>query len=179
MRRERLRPAWSPAELAKMYAVPHDHRRWGDHLVRVDATIEAGRRFGPLASAADLSCGNGAVLEALDAEVKFYGDLAVGYPLTGPIDDTIRQIPDVDLLVCCETLEHLDDPDATLKAVAGKARMLLLSTPVDAWGDGNLEHYWAWDREAVEAILTAAGYRVLEFTSVPVSYNFGIWRCAR
>lgn len=181
MRRERLRPAWTPAELADMYPTPHDHHRWADHEIRVDATIAAGLKLaGPgVGSAADLSCGNGAILRALPAATKLFGDFAAGYEYTGPIERTIDQIPDVDLFVCCETLEHLDDPDSALKAIAGKARLLLLSTPVDAWGDGNLEHYWAWDREAVEAMLTAAGFGVLDYTSVHPSYHFGIWSCER
>lgn len=180
MRRERLRPAWSDAELAEMYAEPHDHRRWGDHEVRVSFTVASGLRLaGPgVASAADLSCGNGSILEAMPAAVKHYGDFAPGYDITGPIERTIEQIPDVELFVCCETIEHLDDPDAVLKAIRAKTSLLLLSTPVDAWDDGNAEHYWAWDREAVEAMLTEAGFTVRDYTEVAPSYRFGIWGCA-
>lgn len=179
MRRERLRPAWPADELARIYATPHDHRHWGDHQARVDVTIAVGCRLaGPgVETAADLSCGNGSILSTLPAQVRHFGDLAPGYDITGPIEQTIFEIPDVDLFVCCETLEHLDDPDTVLKQIRDKTRMLLLSTPVDAWDDGNLEHYWAWDRNAVEHMLTTAGFQVAEYTEVAPSYRFGIWGC--
>lgn len=179
MRRQLLRDRHSAETLAEMYATPHDHRKWGDHIVRVDHTIAAGLKLcGPgIDSAADLSCGNGAILDAMPATSKHYGDLAAGYRYTGPLDETLLQIPDVDLYICTETIEHLWEPEPILKTIAGKARLLLLSTPVDAWNEGNVEHYWAWDREAVEDMLTTAGFRVVDFISVPVSYNFGIWSC--
>jgi hypothetical protein len=179
VRRQQLRDEHSPETLAEMYATPHDHRRWGDHLIRVDHTIAAGLKLcGPgVDSAADLSCGNGAVLDAMPAATKHYGDLAPGYRYTGPLVETVAQIPDVDLYVCTETIEHLWDPALILKMIAGKTRLLLLSTPIDAWNDGNPEHYWAWDREAVEDMLEAASFKVLDFTSVQPSYHFGIWTC--
>ena len=180
--RERLRLAMSAQALAEMYAVPHDHRQWGDHEVRVAETIALGLRLvGPgveLKSAADLSCGNGSVLAAMPAAVKHYGDFAPGYDITGPIEQTVDQIPDVELFVCCETIEHLDDPDTVLKSLRAKTSLLLLSTPVGAWGDGNLEHYWCWDAREVELMLDAAGFAVREYAEVSPSYTFGIWGCA-
>ncbi len=179
MTRQRLRPAHSADELARIYAQPHDHTRWADHQIRVDATIALGQRLVGdwIVSAADLSCGNGAILKAMPADRKWFGDLAPGYGTTGPIEQTIGRLSQVDLFVCCETIEHLDDPDTVLKAVRGKTSMLLLSTPVDAWDDSNEEHYWAWDREAVEAMLTTAGFEVVEYAEVHPSYKFGIWGC--
>lgn len=183
--RERLRPALSAQALAQMYAVPHDHRRWSDHEIRVDATVALGRRaaWSGVSSAADLSCGNGSILAAIPAGTHYYGDLAPGYDITGSIEQTIEQIPMVDLFVCCETIEHLDDPDTVLKAIRAKTSLLLLSTPVDAWRDTNIEHYWAWSRDDVEQMLAAAGFAVrlyacLDLTpAAPDSYCFGIWIC--
>lgn len=185
MRRERLRPAHRPEDLAALYAHPYDHRRWVDHVRRVQATVD----FGMLLldgyvpdCAADLSCGDGAVLDAIPAVQKIYGDLVSSHPLdvVGPIETTIQGIDAVDLLVNTETLEHLDDPDAMLMAIGEKARMLLLSTPVDAWGDSsNAEHYWAWDAEAVGAMIAAAGFRIVGYVELPLWYQFGIWGCVR
>jgi hypothetical protein len=182
--RQRIRPAHTPEELARIYATPHDHRRWRDHHLRVAMTIEVARWLAEdnaVRSAADLSCGNGAILSALPAASRHFGDFAPGYDLTGPIEDTIEQIPDVDLYVCSETLEHLDDPDKVLKAIRAKTRTLVLSTPVDAWDDTNPEHYWAWSRADVEEMLAAAGfepvvYSALDFRALgPYYYQFGIW----
>jgi len=179
VRRERLRPVWPDDELARLYAEPHDHHRWGDHEIRVDATIALGQRLaGPgVVSAADLSCGNGSILSAMPATLRYFGDFAPGYDITGPIEQTVDLIPPVDLFVCSETIEHLDDPETVLKAIRAKTSLLLLSTPVGAWDDGNPEHYWAWDREAVERMLTDAGFTVVEYAEVAPSYRFGIWGC--
>ncbi len=177
--RNRLRPLPDAAGLAEMYPVPHDHHRWGDHEIRVNATILAGLKMcgEGVASAADLSCGNGSILEAMPAERKYFGDFAPGYDITGPIEETVGQIPNVDLFVCCETVEHIDDPDMVLKLIRAKTDMLLLSTPVGAWGDGNPEHLWCWDAREVELMLDAAGFAVHDYIEVPVSYVFGIWSC--
>lgn len=184
MRRERLRPAHGPDDLAALYALPYDHHRWVDHEMRVRATIEFGvSLLGDCVPgiAADLACGDGAVLDALPAGRKIYGDLVSDHPLdvVGPIEATIRGITPVDLMVSTEVLEHLDDPDAVLVAMGGKAQMLLLSTPISAWGDGNVEHYWAWDSEAVGAMITAAGFRIVEYAELPLWYRFGVWGCVR
>lgn len=185
MTRVRLRPAHPPEKLAEIYATPHDHRLFGDHRLRVAATIETARWLiadEDVSSAADLSCGNGVVLRSLEAGELHFGDVAPGYRYEGPIEETVEQIPDVDLFVCAETVEHLDDPDAVLKGIRAKTRLLVLSTPVDAWGDDNPEHYWAWGRGDVEAMLTAAGFQVDVYTAVDfrplgLPYCFGIWGC--
>lgn len=177
----RLRPAHDAETLRKIYAKPHNHTQWDDHLIRVAVTAQfAHACTNHVDSAADLSCGDGTILNALNADTKYFGDFAPGYDLTGPVDDTIQQIPVVDLYVCCETLEHLDDPAATLKLIRSKAKALVLSTPVDAFGDTNPEHYWAWSREGVEQLLTDAGFTVKVYAAVDCrpsggEYCFGVW----
>lgn len=186
MTRVRLRPAYSPEKLAELYAKPHDHTGWRDHHLRVALTLEVARWVaeGELDSAADLSCGDGAILSGVPARTRYFGDFAPGYGLTGPIEETIEQIPHVDLMVCAETLEHVDDPDKVLKAIRAKATALVLSTPVGAWRDPNPEHYWAWSRADVEEMAAAAGFGVMAFTSLDFRmhgseyYEFGIWGLA-
>lgn len=183
MTRQRLRPAYGAEDLARIYPKPHDHTRWIDHQMRVRMTAIVAQGAGRLHSGADLSCGDGAVLRSLDLAVRHFGDLAPGYEHTGPIEQTIGDIPDVDLFVCTETLEHLDDPDLVLKRIREKSGGLVLSTPVDAWDDTNPEHYWAWSRSDVEEMLAAAGFTVVVYAcldargGVPGSYCFGIWGC--
>ena len=180
--RLRLRSSHSPERLAEIYATPHDHTRFSDHRLRVDATIALARWMAGdgVNVAADLSCGDGAVLKAIPANRRIFGDLAPGYELTGPIEQTIDRIGQVDLIVCCETLEHLDDPDAVLQRIRTKTQGLVLSTPVDAWDDDNEEHYWAWSRAGVETMLAATGFSVgvyacVDFTPLGLPYNFGVW----
>jgi hypothetical protein len=181
--RARLRPAHSAQALAGIYATPHQHAKWADHKVRVAVTAQfAHALVGKVAKGADLSCGDGTILSSMDVGERFFGDFAPGYPLTGPVDDTIEQIPHVDLFVSTETIEHLDDPDQTLKLIRGKASTLILSTPVDAFQDTNPEHYWAWSRAGVETMLTDAGFTVVAYCEVDFrpsggEYSFGVWYC--
>lgn len=179
----RLRPLPSPDELARMYATPHDHRRYGrDHAERVDATVNLAKAtLGPWYrdTIADLSCGNGAIAEALalDDTILVLGDLAT----TGPIEEQLLELAHVDLFICSETLEHLDDPFTVLAEIRKRADRLLLSTPVRCWGDGNPEHLFAWDREGVEAMLSESGWDPVAYEECdgtvysPASYIFGIW----
>lgn len=179
--RLRLRPAHTPEQLAEIYAKPHQHTAWLDHKVRVAVTAQfAHALVGKVGTGADLSCGDGTILSSLDVGERFFGDFAPGYSLTGPVDETIEQIPPVDLFVSTETLEHLDDPDQTLKLIRGKASTLILSTPVDAFQDSNLEHYWAWSRAGVETMLADAGFTVVAYCEVDFrpsggDYSFGVW----
>jgi hypothetical protein len=184
VKRIRLRAAYDTTALDRIYAAPHLHTKWLDHIVRVQVTAALTRSLsGHVPSAADLSCGDGAILRAVDADERYFGDYAPGYPYRGPLDQTINQMPDVQLYICCETVEHLDDPDTTLKAIRAKTSNLVVSTPVDAWEDArNPEHYWAWDREAVEDMLTAAGFTVVVYNELDLrpangEYAFGIWWC--
>lgn len=185
MRRERIRSAYSPEELAKIYPRPHVHFGNQDHRLRVAVTIALAKALaGSVDSVADLSCGDAAIASAINAPRRILGDLAPGYPIEGPIESTVHQIPAVDLFVCTETVEHLDDPDTVLKSVREKTRMLVLSTPVDAWDDvQNEEHYWCWDREAVEDMVCMAGFQVCTYVELdltyagPYHYKFGTWGC--
>jgi hypothetical protein len=180
----------TPERLAEMYATPHQHTNFHDHLVRVDVTIAVARwlmKHGDVV--ADLSCGDAAIMHQLgrefDLRTRFLGDLAPGYPITGPIEETVDRLDDnsVNLFICSETIEHLNDPDDVLKKIRMKTQRLVLSTPVGNTDPGNPEHVWAWDRDDVEAMLTAAGFGVVVYNSLDLRpcgypYNFGIWGCA-
>lgn len=181
--RLRLRAAHTPEFLAKIYATPHNHSSWADHQVRVAVTAQFTHALtGRIVAGADLSCGDGAILKALDVGTRYLGDFAPGYEFTGPIGVTVEQIPLVDMFVCTETLEHLDDPDLVLTKIRAKARRLVLSTPVGAFDDANPEHYWAWDRGAVEDMLRDAGFDPavffeLDFRNCQGDYSYGVWWC--
>lgn len=170
--------------MEEMYPSPHDHRMYGDgHHLRVETTIVLGKwmvEHMQARSAADLSCGNAAIAKALPVQYRYLGDYAPGYAHQGPIEETIDEIPKVDMFICSETIEHLDDPRLVLEAIRKKSRSLLLSTPIDAWDDSNPEHLWAWSREDVENLLADAGWTPWMFMSVDSTvndnaYNYGIW----
>lgn len=179
--RTRLRDAYSNTELAEVYAKPHNHMTCVDHKIRVAMTILLAQTVvQDSVSGADLSCGDGTILRNLRLYDKHFGDFAPGYRYTGPIEQTIEQIPNVDIFVCTETIEHLDDPDTVLAKIRTKTRRLVLSTPVDNFNDTNHEHYWAWSREEVERMLTLSGFKVVVYTALDMrpsngDYQFGIW----
>lgn len=184
---KRLRDKHSDQLLKEIYPEPHRHSKWHDHISRVNITIEIAKFFNKyniLDSIADLSCGDGHIVTHLFPVTKYLGDFAPGYEFQGPIENTLDQIPKVDLYICCETLEHLDDPLSVLQKIREKSDKLILSTPVNNWNDGNIEHYWSWDREGVEELLKQAGFTVhlyneLDFRRLgPAYYCFGIWACA-
>lgn len=183
--RVRLRPKHSDAELARLYATPHDHTRWADHLLRVDVTASVAKWLTAqydCQTAADLSCGDGWIVGTLELPQAYRGDLAPGWDITGPIEDTINDIPEVDLFVCSETIEHLDDPDATLRGIAGKASTLVVSTPIDESGTGNPEHYWGWGVADVQEMLRATGWDIVVTTAVTLpgwTYDYQIHGCRR
>jgi hypothetical protein len=186
--RIRLRPAYSPAELAALYPVPHRHDGWPDHRARVGETARLGRELMNLSGhpsvIADLSCGDAVIPRDLigystePAKRVILGDLAPGYELHGPIEQTLDCLSGVGLFVCCETIEHLDDPDAVLRKIRSKAATLLVSTPLGEITPHNPEHYWGWDAAGVGTMLTAAGWAPLLYREViyaPAAYQ--IWGC--
>lgn len=189
---KRLRPMPTAEQMAAMYPAPHDHRIYGrGHHERVEATValavqqiaDADRQ-----SVADLSCGNGdiACRIVVPPGDLHLGDFAVlpgelpGTKYHGPLEETLDLIPLVDVYVCSETIEHLDDPFGVLLKINEKAERLVLSTPLECWHDANGEHLWAWDRDGVEQLLVSAGWSPWAFTNVDSTaygepYNYGIW----
>jgi hypothetical protein len=165
-----------------MYRTPHDHFRYGrGHGERVRCLVRLGLAAlaGRTGTVTDLSCGNGFVARSLCPH-PLLGDLAPGHQLCGPVEETVRVVGRCDLFVIAETLEHLDDPDAVVRAVARVADAVLVSTPVGAWEDTNAEHYWAWDRAEVEGVFAAAGYAVAAYEEVDSTaygepYCYGNW----
>lgn len=202
MRAQRLRAPYDVDQLARIYAEPYNSDRWPEHQLRIRVTAAIGNamvdafhdRVG-----ADLSCGDGSLLRLLNLTERHFGDLMLSEdaiyapPYTtslciqykGFIENTIHRIPPVDVFVMTETLEHLNYPDDMLMAIGEKSRRLVLSTPIEAWGDSNPEHYWAWDREYVSMMIQEAGFcntatfAVLDCRSNGQGYQFGIWGCSK
>lgn len=177
------------AELARLYAQPHEHDRWADHVVRVDVTIAVARLLTPPgALVVDLSCGDGTIARTLASEVggrTLLGDYAPGpHDLTGPIEETLHALrwKQASMLVLSETIEHLDDPDAVLRLVREKCDHLVLSTPDGETDDRNPEHIWGWDSDEVRSMLLTAGFEpmihtVLDLRPAGFEYAFQIHVC--
>ena len=178
--RTRLRPVYSEAELKEVYSTPHQHAGWADHRLRVQTTIALATWFGEINSVADLSAGDATIINAINAKEKYIGDFAPGYELTGSIDETIEKIPVVDLFICSETIEHLDNPEATLAKIRAKTKAIIITTPDGENNNGNPQHYWGWDREGVRDLIVGAGFtpvifNSLEFQESQFIYNYQMW----
>ena len=165
----RLRPAYTPEQLAEIYQRPHVHTHWADHIERVAHTINLALAVtggAPVGSIADLSCGDATIAKAIPAVTRYLGDFAPGYPITGAIEQTIHEIPHVEWFVCSETLEHVDDPALVLSAIRAKSDRLLLSTPLDEPNANNPEHYWSWDRDGIVSLLLAADWKPTHYGEI-------------
>jgi hypothetical protein len=192
--RRQLRPFYSAEELARVYDHPYDHRHWSDHRDRVAFTADLLGHMRPK-SVADLSCGDGAIVRYanLGDIPTFLGDYAgvpmsaasnvpgPGIDICGPIEETIHLIEPVDVFVCSETLEHIEDPDGLLRDIRAKASRLLLSTPSGESDANNPEHYWGWNTTDIDIMLKAAGWTdsAVQLRSWPPHYyTFQIWICS-
>jgi hypothetical protein len=180
MYRERLRGAHEQKELEALYRSPHSHAGFHDHILRVQATIAVAKWLGPIETAADLSAGDATIINSLTVGKRYIGDLAPGYEITGPIEETINLIPDVDLFICSETLEHIDNPEIVLSSIRNKANHLLLTTPDGETGSGNPEHYWGWDSECIKDMIVQAGFEpmclsLIKLREYGYAYDYQIW----
>lgn len=196
--RTRLRPAYAFSQMDAIYAEPHRHENFADHIRRVDETVELGfhaiKNFVDIEDGtyyiADLSCGDAHIPRRLAAPYGdkvdlILGDYAPGYALQGSISTTIgaMKVNKVHTFVCCETAEHVDNPDAMLAMIRQHAGTLLFSTPIGNHDDTNPEHLWAWDRGDVQDMLRDAGFVPTFYTEFDprgegYPYCWGIWFCA-
>jgi 2-polyprenyl-3-methyl-5-hydroxy-6-metoxy-1,4-benzoquinol methylase len=183
---KKLREFYTAKELAEIYTTPHDHAIYGrGHGIRVNMTIQLAKDMAYQAEAksvADLSCGNGAIAKALDVEEIILGDYAEGYEYSGLLEVNLKKIENVDLYICSESIEHVEDPGLVLGSIRDKSQTLVLSTPIDAWYDNNDEHYWAWGKQDVEMLLKNAGWTpdvfvMLDTTVFGEPYIYGMWGC--
>ena len=155
---------WSFAGYGTESGDPHaDLANCPDFWVYWDVQISFGKGFGKVASIADLSAGDARITKAL-AEYSgiepILGDIAPGYSIQAPLSVSVLVIPPVELFVCTNTLEHLEDPEADVGEIRKKASKLLTSASLDEPADMHGDHYWTWAKDDVEEILRDAGWEI-------------------
>lgn len=188
------------AYYARTYPDGYKHTVWPDHVERIAASVALLDKWSSrFTTAADLSCGDGAVLRGIASGLNraYVGDLNASAPgdwpeptqweilPPGPLPYSLEGLTEpVDLFVLSETLEHMDDPDSLLSLITGHSRYLFVSTPVsERHNSGNLEHYWSWSVPDVHNMLMDNGWLPLEReTLVPQStlhmdgaYHYQLW----
>lgn len=178
--RIRLREKYAPEQLAAVYKDIKYYNDSFDHCARVQSSIGLIKILPKLSSVADLSAGDATIINAVDAPTKYIGDYVPKYEFSGSLEDNIHQIPKVDLFICSETLEHLDNPDAALAQIRDKTKYLLLSTPNGENNQENPEHYWGWDTNDIKEMLEVAGFTPMVLSKVSFfearyCYEFQIW----
>jgi hypothetical protein len=173
-------------DLDELYPTPHDHTLYGlGHHARIEMSKLMLKTFVPKGRVvADLSCGNGALARHIGWPNTILGDYAPGYTYQGRLEDTIEQLATmVDLYICSETLEHLDEPWQVLGRIREWAGWLFVSTPLECWDDSNAEHVWAWDREGIEEMFATSGWEPQAFATLDSRtwgepYLYGMWVCS-
>lgn len=181
--RTRLRPKHSDEALAELYSGTYDHTRWDEHTRRVGWTIsrlnEFLRTHPDITRGIDLSCGDGEILRRVSGlREKIYSDITPAEHLnfSGPIEQTIMSTRG-DILVCSETLEHLDDPDIILDWAASRFTWICVTTPLgEVDSEKNYEHYWGWDLWGVSDMLSQTGWAPRWVDTLNESfYTYQLW----
>jgi len=181
------------------YQTLRNNLAWPEHDVRTHVmaglVVASGAK-----SILDPAAGDGA-LEFIADEMGDFERIVVG-DISQPNADLMKRVssgkgwrvtcadinvilevaPRCDIVVLSEILEHLEDPDHTLRLARGKADLLIASSPVMRPGqmDPNPEHLWQFDADGYIEMIEAAGWRrshsnILNF---PTMYDFQIWVCS-
>jgi SAM-dependent methyltransferase len=152
-----------------------------DHVARYEWAAQEIARRKPGARILDLACGVGYGAKILaqgefsvmavdrDAEAIAYAKRHYADPGVTHVCEDIAEGLSAgghDVAVCFETIEHIEEPLALLQSLRAEAPLLLASVPnedVMPFGGGYAFHFRHYTRGQFEALLKAAGWRVVEW----------------
>lgn len=196
MREERTLNRWRLNEPTGHdgYQGVRDNMSWPDHRYRTFLTTAAIRFLGPQ-TLADPACGDASIENSIELmRVKMYlNDISRSQiemiqmaSLVPPdvqcmdVYDHVEYIPQVDVIVLTEILEHLEDPDKLVRMASKKARYLIASSPISERSNTNHEHVWGWDEDGYSEMLrngdwtpTTVVKQYMNLSGLP--YDFQIW----
>jgi SAM-dependent methyltransferase len=122
-----------------------------------------------IGSLVDLGCGDGDLLRRLEyLGIRTFGitagvanvEQARLHGLDVTLGDILGPLPDADLTVMTEVLEHLVDPHGMLARI--NSPYLVVSSPSAETDEWHYEHHaWAWDMDGYFELVAGAGWRVL------------------
>lgn len=124
----------------------------------------------------DLGCGDGGLLSLISrlpwvnsfgydfqpSNVQGWTDRNVN-GLSFDFIGGFEHVPDADVYIMTEVLEHLTDPHGFVKKIAtrGAQVQLVASSPwTENAGSHDACHAWAWDQEGYERLMWQAGFNV-------------------
>jgi len=128
----------------------------------------------------DLGCGDGGMLQML----KSTGVQAIGFDFQPSnvagwvergveayavnfVEDWGIEVPDADVYMITEVLEHLADPHTMVHLIRERDAQIVASSPHDEHAGSHDEcHAWAWDVEGYAKMMTDAGFTVVEHVTV-------------
>jgi hypothetical protein len=165
---EYTRPDWYAGREAAPHLEQVGHR---DRLLQTAGFVAQAAFSLRVDTVVDLGSGDGGLLSLLGPSLT-----AWGYDLTPAnveaakergVDVRYGDVVDGDIewgqvAVCTEMLEHLIDPHAFVRRIAGHVQALVCSSPHDEWAGHAYEfHTWAWDLVGYRALLEQGGFKVL------------------
>lgn len=118
----------------------------------------------------DLGCGDGGLLRSIYREDKKFMGIDLSKANTEFADDYLFEvrnedftkidIPRSDLIIICETLEHLVDPIETIKRL--NCKYLVASTPMDETLERHSPlHLWGFEKGELAKIVEREKYKIL------------------
>lgn len=187
--RQRTNAKFTDSELAIVYN-GYDSSQWMNHRFRVDLSASIINRMideWPIESVADLAVGDGRIIGQLLEVHRVVYDIAEANidnlsieceKTVADIDTSSVEMPEVDLVILSEILEHIENPDQILKNVRSKTKYIFISTPLNEGIHVNPQHYWVWDDEGVGKMIEEAGFHklaYLTFQFFPEQALYQIW----
>lgn len=174
----------------------HEHRERAPHLeqgahqgrlrlasdfVREAVDRVEGRATAP-ATVIDLGCGDGGLLSLISrlpwvnsfgydfqpSNVRGWDERNVN-ALSFDFVEGFDHVPDADVYVMTEVLEHLTDPHEFVKKIRarGDRVQLVASSPfTEHAGSHDACHAWAWDQNGYRALMMQAGFSVVRHETV-------------
>lgn len=130
----------------------------------------------------DLGCGDGGLMQLVEAK-QSPRTVIIGYDfqptnlegwkerhvagLPKNFIEKWSQIPEANLYVLTEVLEHLEEPHRAVQRVADRGAALVASSPLFEH-EGSIDgcHNWAWDREGYIKMIEGSGFQVVRWERV-------------
>ena len=160
----------TPEWYATREAAPHLEQEFHRDRLMATASLLARECMLGRRDVVDLGAGDGGLLSLLGPAVKAWGyDLQPANLLAAKrrgVDVRYGDVLNDDIewgriAVATEMLEHLLDPHAFVRFIAGHAQTLVCSSPRNETDALHYEfHTWAWDMEGYRALVEQAGWKI-------------------